>query len=800
MWACTSLSTKKPAPAQACILFGGTLKIFGGYFPRRRVHITAVLVSQECKLNRQRHRWTGIYHGPRGTLHKEGRVWDSSRLAEEAGVRRAWHWEIGRARRQDIHQRGPCRRSLFATTTSELNVTGLVDENVGDALCALNPENPGDSGMKLDCWLKRLGNHGDISKGSASLLIPAMQRRGSTCIHSSVFRDSWRAICVVLQDDAYIIRLEADEGCPVSMKRKSTGVAPGTPTPKKNRTYTRRNGELDNDTAVKSPEVETPSKRRRGEQDLMKELHQAKANGPNTGEINGSNALGTPRSQRKVLFTTPTKARHEDTPNGTPTIVKNADRSARRKSTRRLIERTINGDESDNEALDEEDTLAQEILGEDGDEEEQDEVNGGASPIPETPSKRGRGRPRGRPRKERSPTPPRNLPPHEEFFWQNRPGGTKTSNNTLPSSVLLNHDEYFAAMQSYEDPHDPERNFLLELHSRSFDQWIFELEQGFNICLYGYGSKRLLTDEFASHIYDYLLARNSKVPDRQVPRILVVNGYTPSITIRDIISSLASAVFASTFKLPTQPGPLLSHVLSHLSSHPPSQPIQILLNSIDSLPLRRGPAVSLLAQIAAHPSIHLLCTADTPNFPLLWDLGQKAQFRFIFHDTTTFAPYDAEIDVVESVNELLGRSGRRVGGRDGVGFVLRSLPENARSLFRILINEQLDLLSADTNDNDADGLGEQPASMQTPRQKLQLATRKHETESGMGIEYRMLYHKAVGEFVCSNEVGFRTLLKEFHDHQMVESRKDGMGTERLWVPFRQEELEGLKEELEVEGL
>jgi origin recognition complex subunit 2 len=456
------------------------------------------------------------------------------------------------------------------------------------------------------------------------------------------------------------------------------------------------------------------------------------------------------------------------------------------------------GDQSDDEAVDEEDTLAQEILGEEADEEEQDNADGGASPIPQTPSKRGPGRPRGRPRKERSPTPPQDLPPHEEFFWQNRPGGTKTSNNTLPSSTLLNHDEYFKTMQAYEDPHAPEQEFLLELHSRSFDQWIFELDQGFNVCLYGYGSKRSLTDEFAAHLYDHL----ARLPSAsgQPPKILVVNGYASGITIRDIVSYLASAVFRSTVKLPTQPGPLLSHVLSHLSSHPPSHPIQILLNSIDSLPLRRGPAVSLLAQLAAHRGIRLLCTADTPNFPLLWDLGQKAQYRFIYHDTTTFAPYDAELDVVESVNELLGRSGRRVGGRDGVGFVLRSLPKNARSLFRILINEQLDIISADTNGNDDEDLGEHLAVTQTPRHKMQPASRKQPSDTGIGMEYRMLYHKAVGEFVCSNEVGFRTLLKEFHDHQMVESRKDGMGTERLWVPFRREELEGLKEELDAEGL
>ena len=172
----------------------------------------------------------------------------------------------------------------------------------------------------------------------------------------------------------------------------------------------------------------------------------------------------------------------------------------------------------------------------------------------------------------------------------------------------------------------------------------------------------------------------------------------------------------------------------------------------------------------------------------------KTQYKFLFHDATTFAPYDAEIDVVETVNELLGRSGRRVGGRDGVGFVLRSLPENARSLYRILVMEQLalDLLEQGLDDDDDEVTS-------TPRNKKVAQAKQAAPEAGQGVEYRVLYHKAVQEFVCSSEVGFRTLLKEFHDHQMVESRKDGMGTERLWVPFRREELEGLAEELAGEG-
>lgn len=589
------------------------------------------------------------------------------------------------------------------------------------------------------------------------------------------------------------------------MKRKRIEDDPGTPTPRKTRAQVPDEDDLEDEIALGTPEAETPSKRRRGEQSLAREIHGAKVNGNGENATNGINGLGTPRSRRKVLFSTPTKPRQEEFSNGTPAIVRNADRSARRKSARRLIERAINGEESDEEALDEEDTLAQQILGED--EEDEDEgLDQEGSPILETPSKRGRGRPKGRSQKRRSPTPPQNLPPHELYFWQNRPGGSKTSNNTLSSRTLLNHDEYFKAMQLYKDPHDPEREFLLELHSRAFGQWIFELQENFNICLYGYGSKQPLTEDFAAHLYEHLSTKPPYSKSKQTPKIFVINGYTPSITIKDILNTIASTILSSAVKLPTQPTALLSYLLNHLTENPPTHPIPLILNSIDSPSLRRAPTPALLAQLAAHPSISLLCTADTPTFPLLWDLGQRAQFKFLFHDATTFAPYDAELDVVESVNELLGRSGRRVGGRDGVGFVLRSLPENARALFRILVAEQLALLSldghADGGEGDGDGAGgeeDEFGATATPRHRTNPGGRRPAQEAAGGVEYRVLYHKAVEEFVCSSEVGFRTLLKEFHDHQMVESRKDGMGTERLWVPFRREELEGLGEELGGEG-
>ncbi|KAF2866506.1 origin recognition complex subunit 2-domain-containing protein [Massariosphaeria phaeospora] len=537
--------------------------------------------------------------------------------------------------------------------------------------------------------------------------------------------------------------------------------------------------------------VHTPSRRARGQPGAE--------NGTPRSILKKTNGIQatTPRTNRTLLFETPSKPGRDATPNDSPTVVRNADRSARRKSNRRLLQQAINGADSDQEALDDDETLAQHILDADG-EEGQHEPDGAQEtvPLPETPSKRGRGRPKGsgkggKLRKQPSP-PPSELPAHEEYFWQNRPGGTKTSNNTLSSHSLLNHDEYFQAMQSYHDRHGPEMEFLLELHQRAYDQWVFELEEGFNICLYGYGSKLPITERFTAHLYKYLSARAPYKRSKKTPKIAVVDGYVPGTSIKEILITIASTIVPPNTKMPNQPASLLTYLLDFLSENPPAHPIPVIINSVDSPWLRRSPTPSMLASLAAHPSINMVCTADTPNFPLLWDVGLRAQYQFLFHDATTFAPYEAEIDVVETVNELLGRSGRRIGGRDGVGFVLRSLPENARSLFRIIVTEQLALLLMD---NDTAAFNDDDHITATPRNKKVAQTRHGISESTQGVEYRVLYNKAVEEFVCSSEVGFRTLLKEFHDHQMIVNRNDAMGTERLWIPFLQEELEGLAEDL-----
>lgn len=574
------------------------------------------------------------------------------------------------------------------------------------------------------------------------------------------------------------------------------------PTPRK---ALRRSARKDAE-AVPSPSipVETPSKRK----SILR--------GTPTKANNGILDEPTPKSLRKVLFSTPATARerHDEDDEETPTAVRN-DRSARRKSQRTLQKQIVGDDASEDEEDVQDEAVAQAILVDDGSDDDDGEIElAEPSAAPDTPSKSGklRGRPKGK-RRERTPSPPPDLPPHELYFFQNRAGGNKTSANTLPSQLLLNHDDYFAQINAYKDPHVRDIERLKQLHKRSFEQWVFELEEGFNICLYGYGSKRDMVMEFAEHMYHRA---------EKAPKIVVVNGYTPGLTVRDVLTTLASVVIPKNAKLPAQPAALVDVLLAALSERPPGPVITLIIHSFDHPNLRKATTQSLLARLASHSSISLFATCDTPNFPLLWDTTLTRQLRFVYHDTTTFQPYKVEMEVVEEVNALLGRSGRRLGGKDGVGYVLKSLPENARNLFRILVAEQLALAdaepdaifgaAADEDELDADDvLGaedeDEAANEQAtpsrrgrgrPAKKAKAARVPKSAPlitAPQGVEYRTLYHKAVEEFVCSSELNFRTLLKEFHDHQMIESRKDAVGTERLSVPFRREELEAMLEEL-----
>jgi len=447
--------------------------------------------------------------------------------------------------------------------------------------------------------------------------------------------------------------------------------------------------------------------------------------------------------QKKVVAETPLRLKGI---NGvdTPSRRGNADRSARRKSARALIDRVMGDAVSDEEG--EEQDIAREIFESSDEEEEVDEeqLEEQEEAIAATTPSKTPGRKRKQPgaagpasttkgRRRRSPTPPRDLPPHEQYFFQNKPGLAKTSNNNLSSLDLLTHDEYFSVLRerSKNRPHAADVEFLQSLHAESFPQWSFELAQGFGLCLYGYGSKRRLLHRFATYLSSHYAAAQGSSENRMV----VINGYVRTLNIREILATVGTAIDPKHKLGSGTPTAIVQNLLSLLSTTPLQDVnVTLIINSLDAPPLRKTATQSVLAQLASHPRIRLACSVDTPDFPLLWDSGLRSSFNFVFHDCTTFAPFGpAEIDVVDEVHELLGRTARRAGGKEGVVFVLRSLPENAKNLFRLLVTEVLVAMDEDGGGGGADG---------------------------PSVEYRMLYNKAVEEFICSSEMAFRTLLKE----------------------------------------
>ncbi|EXJ66212.1 uncharacterized protein A1O5_10828 [Cladophialophora psammophila CBS 110553] len=590
-------------------------------------------------------------------------------------------------------------------------------------------------------------------------------------------------------------------------------------------------------------EVTTPSKRRRKTTDAVEALPNRHDEGSSEetpsrrkrksavhglqDEEDQDEGSPTPKPNGRSLFSTPTRAKGRP-PAATPSksARAKADRSAKRKSARLLAEAQDPDDDADDDNLDGQDArLAREILDQVEGQDEEDIDGGGlgqdvdelvpegeeaATPSKKTPGKRGR--PKGS-KSRRSPTPEGDIPPEERYFYQNRLGPPQVSSNKFNSVKLLTHDEYFEHISSWRDPHDPEKAFLMRLHARSFPQWRFELAEGFGLCLYGYGSKQPLVKQFAEYMY--------KKRHHPPPRIVVVNGYLPKLNPRTILNTIASAAAETedeAIRLVGQPEEMLDTLLSHLTDAPPPSQLLVMINSIDSPALRRPSVQSLLARLAAHPHISFLATCDTPTFPAMWNSTLLDQFKFVFHDCTTFAPYAAEIgSVVDDVHELLGRKRMRAGGKEGIGFVLKSLPENARNLYRLLLAEILSILDDDDDDDggagaedDEDDEGDGEGDLQPSRKKSRgmtttkpatlptttTTTTTTATPDEVGIEYRTLYRKAAEEFICSSSMNFQFLLKEFLDHQMMTTRRDpATGAEMLAVPLGRAEMLAVLEEL-----
>ncbi|KAF9081381.1 Origin recognition complex subunit 2 [Mortierella sp. AD031] len=344
-----------------------------------------------------------------------------------------------------------------------------------------------------------------------------------------------------------------------------------------------------------------------------------------------------------------------------------------------------------------------------------------------------------------------------ERYFQDLYQKSKTSNNTLSKLPTLEHADFIHAIKRAPTKHAQEMEMLRLLYEEQFSQWFFELVSGFNLLIYGYGSKRQLLTQFAT----------SMLTDAP---LIIVNGYFPTVTIKEILDKISSTALKYT-----GPTGTLQEQVAFIRAYfaQPDRDIQklyLLIHNIDGTGFRAEKVQAALSLLASCPHIHLIASIDHISANILWDTVKSARFNWVWHELTTFKPYLTETSFENSIMVRQGELGAR-----GIQFVLASLTSNGKGLFKVLAEHQI---QAETNEDGGGGSVGGGGG----------GTKNY---MDLGMAYNALFKKCQENFLVSNAVTFRTQLTEFRDHRIVQSKKGPDGVEILFIPLSASILEGI---------
>ncbi|NWS70997.1 ORC2 protein, partial [Crotophaga sulcirostris] len=271
---------------------------------------------------------------------------------------------------------------------------------------------------------------------------------------------------------------------------------------------------------------------------------------------------------------------------------------------------------------------------------------------------------------------------------------------------------------------------LNQQHESLFSKWMLQLHLGFNIVLYGLGSKRDLLEKF-------------RVSVLQDSVHLVVNGYFPSITVRSILNSITEEVLdhIGTFHSPLDQ---LEFIIKRFKEDS-SLELYVLIHNLDSKMLRGERSQQILAQLSSLPSIYLIASIDHINAPLMWDHAKLSLYNWLWYETTTFKPYVEETSYENSL--LVQQSGSLA--LSSLTHVLRSLTLNARGIFKMLARYQLE-----NKDN----------------------------PSYPGLPFQDFYQQCREAFLVNSDLTLRAQLTEFRDHKLIRTKRGADGVEYLLIP------------------
>lgn len=134
-----------------------------------------------------------------------------------------------------------------------------------------------------------------------------------------------------------------------------------------------------------------------------------------------------------------------------------------------------------------------------------------------------------------------------------------------------------------------------------FSKWLFILNEGYNLLLHGLGSKRMLLQQF----HESVLAEQT---------VLVVNGFFPSLTIKDILDHISVDILEMatiTRNLHECVDAIEAELQRNRELH-----IFLIVHNVDGTMLRNHKAQLILSRLAKCEQIHLIASMDHINAPL----------------------------------------------------------------------------------------------------------------------------------------------------------------------------------------
>ncbi|KAJ6807189.1 origin of replication complex subunit 2 [Iris pallida] len=264
----------------------------------------------------------------------------------------------------------------------------------------------------------------------------------------------------------------------------------------------------------------------------------------------------------------------------------------------------------------------------------------------------------------------------------------KKSARKLSDIDLVDDQVLRAAAAGIATKHEKEIESLQESYRNLYSKWLFELKCHFGLLMYGFGSKKILLEDFASAaLTNY--------------GVVVINGYLPSVNIKQALFAVAELLqdqltvkrrCSKGNKSKSQPPcssqsieALLSSLNEQLSDENDCF-VCVIIHNIDGPALRDPETQQYLARMACCSHVRVVASIDHVNASLLWDKKMvHTQFNWCWYHVATFAPYK-----VEGVfSPLILASGTAAQTTKTALVVLQSLTPNAQSVFKILAEYQL---------------------------------------------------------------------------------------------------------------